>query len=888
MEYPELTFLQKMLKKARKLGFQTSVEGLTKLIGVQDDQPPGSRLQGNDGGKSSDTARSVNKRPSTRLLVEYPFASSEQTLVGSLQSKGILTRTDLVNALVRSGLKEKSVLGNLAQLLNRKHFAAAIASSRPNMAKAVYQLAGLAIPAVQPAVPPSTSVARQHAAEPPPVPAPNPKVLTKGRASGLGSRPLTEFAFARQEAPLVAALAKAGITSRVQLIEALTDLGRKRFTVEVALVQLLRLPDFSAELSKSNPKGTLNIAKSIYQIAGLAIPVPIEPEPRRASVTRSPSASSAASPAPRHSVFKSRLLGSFPFAYGAPALIEALAARQVVTKSDLLAVMKKRKLDTSGLSKFLDGHITISRGATEGYSASAHSVAAIARLSCDTAFGSGPRNGRKAHPLSLPNGTAVQQIGHPEAASGSVTANRSFTGYRLATIAPTLTEALAGAGLASETDLQTALQAAGVGKRKAATAVEQFLNGSVLGIIQHQAGSTSVGRFFCDRTGIPFARILPEISNPAPVPNGHQQAIPARTSDPVELPSPAAPDLTSGSETETVPPKLSPVVLRKGFASNPLINFPFTKGEAPLVTALAEMGVISRVDLLTALVETGWNRDSVDNALTRLLRLKDFSAELVSPRKTIAKSIYQLAGLAVPVAMKPVEVPQKLGRPVSNDHKASPRILTSHAAPFQPVRVVSDDVPPVVTSLPGSGVRSKGSSDPFENGLLQAMPKMRIQALTLTRNRSAADDLVQQAIANALCAHRERNGFIPQPDTPYQKSLERWLHTVMRNAFISGLRKSKSNMHISLWTEDDKNESLVDRIPVRERQEDLLEVQQLSTEIQKLSPEHKHALLRVAIHGDSYEQLAEDLGVAAGTAKSKVFRARSQLRTAMSRPKLEV
>ena len=40
----------------------------------------------------------------------------------------------------------------------------------------------------------------------------------------------------------------------------------------------------------------------------------------------------------------------------------------------------------------------------------------------------------------------------------------------------------------------------------------------------------------------------------------------------------------------------------------------------------------------------------------------------------------------------------------------------------------------------------------FHSQLIALMPKLRVQALALTRNRAAAEDLVQDAVANALKA----------------------------------------------------------------------------------------------------------------------------------------
>ena len=46
----------------------------------------------------------------------------------------------------------------------------------------------------------------------------------------------------------------------------------------------------------------------------------------------------------------------------------------------------------------------------------------------------------------------------------------------------------------------------------------------------------------------------------------------------------------------------------------------------------------------------------------------------------------------------------------------------------------------------------------FHDQVIAILPKLRVQALALTRNRAAAEDLVQDAVCNALSAS---SSFIP-------------------------------------------------------------------------------------------------------------------------------
>jgi len=69
----------------------------------------------------------------------------------------------------------------------------------------------------------------------------------------------------------------------------------------------------------------------------------------------------------------------------------------------------------------------------------------------------------------------------------------------------------------------------------------------------------------------------------------------------------------------------------------------------------------------------------------------------------------------------------------------------------------------------------------------RVLPKLRVQALALTRNRAAAEDLVQDAVANALAA---QESFTPGTN------FAAWMHRILRNRFISTLRKQRETTDI--------------------------------------------------------------------------------------------
>jgi RNA polymerase sigma-70 factor (ECF subfamily) len=146
----------------------------------------------------------------------------------------------------------------------------------------------------------------------------------------------------------------------------------------------------------------------------------------------------------------------------------------------------------------------------------------------------------------------------------------------------------------------------------------------------------------------------------------------------------------------------------------------------------------------------------------------------------------------------------------------------------------------------------------FHDQVVAILPKL--QALALTRNRASAEDLVQDAVCNALSA---QDSFIPGTN------FAAWMHRILRNRFISNLRKRRDTTDI----DDVPAGALATKAP----HEDRLALKELGQAMTRLPADQREALVMVVVHGMSYEALAEATGCAVGTAKSRVFRARRQL-----------
>jgi RNA polymerase sigma-70 factor, ECF subfamily len=145
--------------------------------------------------------------------------------------------------------------------------------------------------------------------------------------------------------------------------------------------------------------------------------------------------------------------------------------------------------------------------------------------------------------------------------------------------------------------------------------------------------------------------------------------------------------------------------------------------------------------------------------------------------------------------------------------------------------------------------------------MLGLLPNLRAFALSLTNDPTGADDLVQDTILRAW-THRSRF----QPGT----NLGAWLFCILRNSFYSERRKRKHEV-------EDPRGTCAGRLSVPPSQEAGLEMNELHLALARLPRRQREALLLVSVEGLTHEEVAAIQGVAVGTIKSRVNRARSRL-----------
>src|SRR5262245_1753660 len=148
----------------------------------------------------------------------------------------------------------------------------------------------------------------------------------------------------------------------------------------------------------------------------------------------------------------------------------------------------------------------------------------------------------------------------------------------------------------------------------------------------------------------------------------------------------------------------------------------------------------------------------------------------------------------------------------------------------------------------------------FHDELKAILPRLRIYALSLTRDRDAADDLVHDTVIKALTG---RHSF--QPGT----NLAAWLFRIQRNEFISGLRRQRPSVPVDT--------AIAESLSHPAHQDSGLIMREFVTAFAKLVPTQREALLLAVLEGLPYEVIAAHTGVSVGTVKSRISRARDTL-----------
>ena len=132
--------------------------------------------------------------------------------------------------------------------------------------------------------------------------------------------------------------------------------------------------------------------------------------------------------------------------------------------------------------------------------------------------------------------------------------------------------------------------------------------------------------------------------------------------------------------------------------------------------------------------------------------------------------------------------------------------------------------------------------------------------LRMTGNVSEAEDCVQEAFIQAWNKMEKFRG---------DSAFSTWLHRIAVNAVLGRIRKSKR--------EQDRIQAVAETAPAPLATGDTGELRDLSEAIDRLPEGARHVFLLQAVYGYSHEETGSMLGIAAGTCKAQLHRARRLL-----------
>lgn len=153
------------------------------------------------------------------------------------------------------------------------------------------------------------------------------------------------------------------------------------------------------------------------------------------------------------------------------------------------------------------------------------------------------------------------------------------------------------------------------------------------------------------------------------------------------------------------------------------------------------------------------------------------------------------------------------------------------------------------------------ASNEFREKLISEIPNLRAFGMSLSGSLHQADDLVQDTL---LKAWGHADSFTPGTN------MRAWLFTILRNTYYSLYRRRGREVQ-------DTEGVYASKVAVSGGQEGAIDLADFRIALAKLPEEQREVLIMVGATGLSYQEAADICGVAVGTIKSRVNRARTKL-----------
>jgi RNA polymerase sigma-70 factor, ECF subfamily len=166
------------------------------------------------------------------------------------------------------------------------------------------------------------------------------------------------------------------------------------------------------------------------------------------------------------------------------------------------------------------------------------------------------------------------------------------------------------------------------------------------------------------------------------------------------------------------------------------------------------------------------------------------------------------------------------------------------------------------------------AAERFVQETMQYRTQLMQAALRMTRNPADAEDLLQDAYANAF---RSFHRFTPGTN------MKAWLYRILTNLYITAYRREKNRAqylpHRVEW-----DATLADTVPaitLRSAESEVLDRisdSHLKTAVQSLPEDFRTVIYLADVEGYSYKEIAAYMDVPIGTIMSRLHRARKRLR----------
>ena len=176
----------------------------------------------------------------------------------------------------------------------------------------------------------------------------------------------------------------------------------------------------------------------------------------------------------------------------------------------------------------------------------------------------------------------------------------------------------------------------------------------------------------------------------------------------------------------------------------------------------------------------------------------------------------------------------------------------------------------------------RGDADAFEQLLLKHQKNVYNLCYRMAGDPDDAMDLSQETFLRAWrCLDQYQ----------FASAFSTWLYRLCSNICIDFLRRRRRQQTVPLTFEDADGEeqtyAVPDAQPLPEEQVELkLTHETLAAAMAQLLPEHRAVLQLRVVNEMSYEQIADVLDIQIGTVKSRLSRARNQLKKILERGNL--